>query len=219
MPPKKVAALAAVTMAMAGAAPSPASPSLSFDKVFAAPGEPARIHYRVAYRAGGAVHRLEVWRDGQRRIVRITDGRISSYASRRPGADGYRLTVLDVPRRLRTDVDRTNLYRIGSFIDWFDLGHGLRHPRGRYTLVTLAKAPPVAAPLRPCDWYGLTEGGRRTSICWDAHDHVPMLIAAEGGALMWRMLALDTRPIDPKRFAIDDAGFVKVDANQDISSD
>lgn len=212
--------LRTLTILLAGAAVLAAAPApLAFDRVFAAEGEPAALHYRVAYRSGGAVHHMELWRDGDRRIARVTDGMVRSYASHKPGDPDYRLTMLDARRHIRTDVERTNLYRIGSFVDWYDLAHGLRHPAGRYTLTALDKGPATPAPAAPCRWYSLAEGGRQTQVCWSTADRIPMLIVAGGRTLVWRVLAVDTAKPAPARFAINDKGYVRVDANEDMAAD
>ena len=122
-------ALAAALLAAAGPA---GAKSLRFQDVFRDRGEPASLHYSVAYRSGGAVHRMEVWRDGDRRLRRNTDQAITTFAFHQPGEAGYQLSILDRQKRVHTRIDRTNLYRIGEFTDWFDLAHGLRHPRGDY---------------------------------------------------------------------------------------
>lgn len=212
----RVAAL--VLLALATAAP--ATPAkLRFDQAFGTVGEPARVHYQVAYRANGAVHRLEVWRDGDRRVKRVTDGVIASFATHQPRDAGYALTVLDRRRRISTRVDRVNLYRIGQFTDWFDLGHGLRHPKAAYTLVAASAPPGMPAPLAPCRWYDLTQGGGTTHICWSNVERLPLVLADARGQPVWRVTAIDHRAFAPALFVIDDRGYVRNDANGDISGD
>ncbi len=212
----RVAALA--FLSLAAAAPATA-PKLRFDQAFSTVGEPARVHYQVAYRANGAVHRLEVWRDGDRRVKRVTDGAIASFATHQPRDAGYALTVLDRRRRISTRVDRVNLYRVGQFTDWFDLGHGLRHPKAAYTLVAASAPAGVPAPLAPCRWYDLTQGGVATHICWSDSEHLPLILADAQGQPVWRVAALDHRPLPASLFVVDDRGYVRNDANSDISKD
>ena len=186
----------------------------------AADGEPARLHYRVSFVSGGGVHRMEVWRDGDRRVKRVTDGALATYASHRPGDAGYDMTVLDLRRRISTRVSRDNLYRIGQFTDWFDLGHGLRHPKSEYRLAAAARAPTgLPRPVGPCAWYDLTQGARVTRICWSARVGVPMLIASADGRPVWRVGALDHDPFPPRLFVPDERGFVRDDADRDIERD
>ena len=204
--------------ALALAAPPPRAGS--FDATFAAKGEPASLHYQVLYVSNGALHRMDVWRDGDRRIKRVTDGAIATYATRKPGEVGYTLKVLDLKRRISTVIDRTNLYRIGQFTDWYDLGHGLRHPKGAYRLVA-SRAAPAGMPRigRACRWYDLVEGPRTTHICWDNAVKLPLLIAPAGGAPMWRVRAIDQGKIPGATFVADDRGFIRNDANRDIEAD
>ncbi|WP_242140027.1 MULTISPECIES: hypothetical protein [unclassified Sphingomonas] len=193
---------------------------LVFDRVFGAAGEPGFLHYRVLYAANGAVHHLDVWRDHDRRIKRVTDQALATYASRKAGEVGYTLKVLDLKRRISTTIDRTNLYRIGSFTDWYDLGHGLRHPKGAYRL-TLETTGPAGMPriARPCRWYALAEGNRTTHICWDDRAKLPLLIAPASGPPVWRVTAIDQGAIPAATFVADDRGFIKNDANRDIEAD
>ena len=110
----------------------------------------AFLHYQVLFASNGAVHRMELWRDRDRRIKRVTDQALVTYATRKAGDVGYTLKVLDLKRRISTLIDRTNLYRIGSFTDWYDLSHGLRHPKGAYRLVA-AQAAPVGIAANRAD--------------------------------------------------------------------
>ncbi len=212
-----ILALASVWLAWAGGAHAAAG-SLRFDDVFATKGEPARLHYVVAFRSGGATHRMELWRDGDRRVRRDTDRALTTFAVHRPGEAGYQLAILDRQKHVRTDIARTNLYRIGQFADWFDLGHGLRHPKGTYRL-SRREPPSGLTPIRPCTWYDLAEGARTTAICWDAAYHVPLLIAGGDGQPLWKMIAVDTRPIPASRFTIDDRNYVHENADRDIERD
>jgi hypothetical protein len=193
---------------------------LRFDQAFSTgSGDPAALHYQASYRAAGAPHRVEVWRDGDTRVRRRTDDRIDVHASREAGSAEFEMSILDLERRIHTTVSRSNLYRIGSFTDWFDLSHGLRHPRGAYRLRGIAAPVEAPAPLQPCAWYELAQDGQASRICWSAHEQVPMLILSAGGDVAWRITALDHQPITRETLAIRDEGFVRNDANQDIEPD
>ncbi|MFA5914569.1 MAG: hypothetical protein WCV99_23470 [Sterolibacterium sp.] len=191
----------------------------TFEQIFSAKGEPAALHYRAVFISKGAEHRLEVWRDGDRRLKRRTDDAIEIYVLREPGDAEFRMSILDMEKRIHTRIDRTNLYRIGNFTDWFDLAHGLRHPMGEYR-VAKARAPDAAPkPIAACQWYDLTQDQRTTHICWSAQSRIPLAIQAQEGEVVWRVTALDQKPIPVKTFDIHDAGFVRNDANQDIERD
>lgn len=192
---------------------------LRFEQAFDAGGGPAMLHYQASYSAAGAPHRVEVWRDGEVRVRRRTDGRIEVHASRAAGSADFAVSILDLEKRIHTSVSRDNLYRIGSFTDWFDLAHGLRHPRGPYRLASIAAPPEAGTPLQPCAWFELAQGGQASRICWNARDRVPMLIMSGDGQVVWRIDALDRGPLAPEVFAIRDEGYLRNDANQDIEPD
>jgi hypothetical protein len=211
--------LAALTLfAAAPEGAADATKSLDFDTVFSAKGEPAFLNYRVMFVSKGAVHRMGVWRDHDRLLKRDTDGAITTFAVHKPGDPAYQMIALDRKRRISTRISRDSLYRIGSFTDWFDLTHGLRHPKIAYTLTT--GTAPAAMPRvpAPCAWYDLTQAGHVTHICWDAQARVPELIVS-GGHLVWRVVALDRRPIAASVFVVDDKGYVHDDADHDIDKD
>jgi hypothetical protein len=208
----------AVLCAAAGAWHAHAG-ELRFEQAFDAGSSPASLHYQASYRAGGMLHRVEVWRDGDQRVRRRTDDRVEVHASREAGSAEFAMSILDLEKRIHTSVNRSNLYRIGSFTDWFDLAHGLRHPKGAYQLAGIAAPPGAVAPLQPCSWFELVQNGQASRICWSATDQVPMLIASGDGTVVWRIDALEREPIAPDVFAIRDEGFLRNDANQDIEPD
>lgn len=190
-----------------------------FDHVFSTRGEPAATHFQATYLAGGLEHHVEVWRDGERRIRRRTDDKADSFAMRAPGSPDYRLSVLDLDRKIRTDIDRDHLYRIGQFTDWFDLGHGLRHPKGAYRLVPAATPHGAARAIGACAWVALVQGAQTTHVCWSTTAKLPLLIQAADGRTVWRVTSVDHKAIPDKVFAIQDAGFIRNDANADIERD
>ena len=191
----------------------------TFDEVFGTKGEPRALHYQATYFAKGTEHSLEVWRDGDRRLKRRTDKDIETYVFRQPKSLEFRMSVLDMKKKIHTKVGRTNLYRLGSSIDWFDMAHGLKHPVGPYKL---AKAQaPVAAPkgVESCQWYDLTQGNRTTHICWNAGNRLPVTIQGQNGEVLWKLTSADPKSIPAKTFEIHDEGFVLNDADQDIEGD
>ncbi|WP_426265360.1 hypothetical protein [Sphingomonas sp. PWP1-2] len=196
-----------------------AASSLSFDRVFTAAGEPAAVHYQLLYRSHDGVHRMEVWRVGDHQVKRVTDKAVISLATHRTGEAGYRLTIFDLKRRIATQIDRANLYRVGNFTDWFDLTHGLRHPNGPYTLAAGPAPAGMPRSVAPCAWYRLAEGPRTSSICWDARRRVPLLIAVGDKEPIWRLLEIDTKPAPAGTFTVDTRGFTINDANHDIERD
>ncbi|KQV51483.1 hypothetical protein ASC93_09215 [Massilia sp. Root335] len=190
-----------------------------FEHVFSTRGEPPATHFQATYLAGGAEHHVEVWRDGERRIRRRTDDKAESFAVRAAGSPDYRLSVLDLGKKIRTDIDRDNLYRIGQFTDWFDLGHGLRHPKGDYRLVPAATPHGAAHAIGACEWVALVQGTQTTHVCWSATAKLPLLIQGADGRIVWRVTSVDHKAIPDRVFAIHDAGFIRNDANADIERD
>ena len=192
---------------------------LRFDQPFDTGSSPATVHYRASYSAGGAPHRVEVWRDGDVRVRRRTDDRIEVHAFREAGSAEFRMSILDLDKRIHTTVSRSNLYRIGSFTDWFDLAHGLRHPAGEYVLTRIAAPVRGASAVGPCGWFELAQNGQVSRVCWSTLEQVPMLILSGGGEVVWRIDALDREAIGPDAFAIRDEGYLRIDADQDIEPD
>ena len=211
--------LRACTLALA--APwAGAATSLDFDKVFTDRAEPAQTHYRATYRLGTGEHRIEVWRDRELRVKRRTDDAIETLVARPAGALEWSMTVLDLKHRIRTDVARTNLYRIGHFTDWFALAHSLARPVGPYTLSALPRTDvPSAQPVAACRWFALTQGTHTSKICWSTRQRVALVITDATDAVQWQVTSIDSRPLPETVFSVDDRGFVRNDANQDIQAD
>lgn len=203
----------------ADGAPAARTAAPDFDRIFSTRGEPAATHFQATYFAGGVEHHVEVWRDGERRIRRRTDDKAESFAVHQSGSPAYRLSVLDLGRKIRTDIDRDNLYRIGQFTDWFDLGHGLRHPKGDYRLVPAATPHGAARAIGACAWTAIVQGSQVTHVCWSAQAKLPLLIQAADGRTVWRVTSVDHKAIADRVFAIRDDGFIRNDANADIEHD
>ncbi len=214
IPSLRTAALAA---ALVGAAPAGAA--LRFEQAFPVAGEPAVLHYRAEFQARGAAHQLEVWRDGQRRLRRRTDDAIDAFVTRAAGDAEYRMTVLDLKRHIETRIDRTNLIRIGGFIDWFDLAHGLKHPLGDYEVAAIAAPPGAPQPIGPCRWHELRQLGHATPVCWSGSLRLPLLILGPEGSAVWKVTAFDQKAAPAHTFDIVDEGFIRNDANQDLEGD
>lgn len=212
---RRAAAALACVAAAAGA-----TSRTTFDTVFAAAGEPPFLHATVFFAARGATHGMELWRDHERRILRTTDTRLTTLATRTTGA-GYDLVVLDHARRTSTRISRDTLYRIGASTDWFDLGHGLRHPRGAYRLTATAGTVPATLPATPapCRWFDLAQGPGVTHVCWDAQNKLPLLIATAAWVPVWRVVSIGRAAVPASRFALNDRGYVRNNADHDVEGD
>ena len=130
------------------------------------------------------------------------------------------MSILDMKKRIHTQIDRTNLYRIGNFTDWFDLAHGLKHPMGEYRV---AKAEAPAG--RPEGHPGLPVV--RPDPGQAHHPHLlecakpPTLGDSDAGrgSGVESSEPWTSKPIPAKTFEIHDEGFIRNDANQDIERD
>lgn len=209
---------AAGAIVAAGSSATLAGESLDFDRVFRSAGEAPQFSYSAVYRTAGVDHRLDVWRDGEARLKRRTDDAIETYVFNRRGDAEWTMSVLDLKRRVRTNISRTDLLRIGHYTDWFAQAHALTRPRAAYRL-TPSSALAGASPVAPCRWYRLVEHERSTTICWSRQAAVPLVLANADGEVVWRITRLDRQPFAIGTFAIDSKGFVRHDAADDIEAD
>lgn len=192
---------------------------LRFETVFNETGQPASLRYTTRFQSDGGLHTLDVWRLKDEHLKRVTDGVLEVHVERKSGDPEFHMTVLDLQKHLATRVDRTNLYRIGNFTDWFDLAHGIRQPAGAYQLAR-GKMPSGMPPVvQACDWYDLSQAGKTRHICWSRQVKLPLLMVAPNQEIIWQVTRLQTQPISKTLFAVHDEGFVRNDANQDIERD
>jgi hypothetical protein len=210
--------LATLCVAAAVSLDAPAK-ELKFEQVFSDEGELSALHYQAEFTSKGAKHQLEVWRDGEQRVKRRTDDAIETYAFRKPGDPEFHMSILDLKKRINTQIDRTNLYRIGNFTDWFDLAHGLKHPMGEYRVTNSQALDGAPKAIKACQWHDLSQDKRTSHICWSTQSRIPLVIQAQSGEVVWRVTTLDRKPIPANTFEIHDEGFVHNDANQDIERD
>jgi hypothetical protein len=136
---------------------------------------PKRVHLRASYVDGkGGAHQLELWRDGDR-LRRDTDAKLSLFVAHDPGGeDRYR--VVDRSRGILYDVARTNLFRLGSFVDWDSLTT-LQGPAARRARLRPTGEPDGTTPAGRCRWVGDAE--RR--ICLSSRWGMPLMLAEKHG--------------------------------------
>lgn len=216
---KWISGMALLWAASAITIPALAAGTLKFDDAFNTKGEPVSLHYQATFVANGADHRVEVWRDGQARLKRVTDDAIETFVFRQPNSDEFRMTVLDKKKRIRTEIDRTNLYRIGHFADWSDLAHGLRHPSGEYRIERSAPPSVVPKASEPCTWYRMVEAGRTTQICWGKASRIPLQIVTADDKLVWSVTSATRSPIPSRTFEVSAEGYILNNASKDIETD
>ena len=192
---------------------------LDFDKTFQTTGEARQLHYRATYAVDGTAHQVEVWRDGDQRLKRRTDDKLETHVFKRAKQTEWQMVVLDLPRKIRTDIDRSNLYRIGHFTDWFSMSHALARPIGAYRLTALSAAPGNEQALSACRWYALERNSVLSHVCWSGQWRLPLLITDAAGKTQWKVTAASKHALPAAAFALNDAGFVHNDANADIQTD
>lgn len=190
-----------------------------FEQVFTTKDEPKSLYYQATFTNQKGEHHLETWRQGQRFLKKRTDDEIETYVSHVEGDIEFKMSVLDLKKKIHTRIDRTNLARIGNLTDWSDLTRVIKNPRGEYQL-SAAKAP-IKAPkaLEACTWYDLTSEGKTSHICWSSKQHVPLLIVDNQNKVVWQITKISQAAIPNTVFTIHDEGFIKNDANQDIEND
>jgi hypothetical protein len=196
-----------------------AAGGLDFDKTFNDKGEPRYLHYRAIYSLNGTNHQVEVWRDRDRRLKRRADDAIETLIFKPAKETEWRMVVLDLKRKIRTDIDRTNLYRIGHFTDWFSLSHALVRPIGPYQLKAMEKHAESETPVSSCHWYSMIHNRIESKICWSTAMRLPLLVIGPNGKVQWRVTDFDSKPVIAVAYQINDQGFVRNDANDDISAD
>jgi hypothetical protein len=210
----------ALFVSVTTASAQPADPAgLQFDQVFSAKGEPSAMHFRARFASRGEQHVLEVWRDGDRRLTRRTDDASEIHVAREPGDPDYQMVVLDLRHKIETRIARDDLYRLGSFTDWFDLAHGLRHPKASYRLTSIVEPGGAPRPLRTCKWFALEQQGRNVRVCWSAQEHLPLLVLGGHDEVLWQVTEVEHKLVAASVFEIHDVGFVRNDAHRDITGD
>jgi hypothetical protein len=192
--------------------------SLRFEKVFSPHGEPKAVHYKVDLWHTDQVHHLEVWRNGGD-LTRRTDDVIEIHAQREASGPEFRLAIMDLKKKIITTIHRTNLARIGDFTEWYDLAHGLKFPKGNYTLQAVATPKINVKPYATCRWYQLSQPHAHTLVCWNESARIPLQLVNEQGQLLWNVTSIEHRITDSEIFKIKDDGYIRNDANQDIDRD
>ena len=211
----------ALDLARAGEVGKAAPGPVDFDQVFRAQGEPQQVHFVASYLSQSGPHRLEVWREGARRIRRMTDDTSDSYVTHVGHQEDWTMLILEHRRRVRLDLDRQTLIKLGTFTDWFDLAHGINRPFGPH------RVSPVQPPsklttkaIEACEWFELSQSGRAAQVCWSARLRLALLIVNEGASTpVWRIESVDTRPIDKAVFTVHGDGYLRTDAAKDIMED
>ena len=182
--------------------------ALSWEQAFPAPRRSPALHVQArVIDEKGAVHRVELWRSGDR-LRRRTDGGAALLATR--GGDGeLRFVLLDEARRLRVTVARSNLLRLGLIPEWSSLSSLLLRPPGEIQ-VEPARRKDLRTPHGRCRW--LRAGGRE--VCWSGALGLALRIEQAGHATL-EVDAVERR-VDPALLEAPVAGWSEIDADADL---
>lgn len=169
---------------------------------------PAYTHYRARVVDGaGKAHRLEVWRDGDRRVRRLTDDRVEMFAERR--ANGVALVVHDRGSQRTYTADAQEMLGMGRTIHWTDVAYGLRLP-----VVDAAGGPPLTGGqevrtkvpgVESCQEYTVGTGRQRFSFCWSAALKLPVTVKTGRGVTLFQLEEASTEALPATIFEAPDA--------------
>jgi hypothetical protein len=214
-----LAALALPALAFAASAHAAAKP-LKWEDAFSLRDAPKGVHLKASYVDGkGRSHELEVWRDGDRRILRRTDDKLDLFAEKTSGGE-YAFRIVDRAKKRLIEVNRTNLYRIGVFADWSALAGMLTRPKGAHTLRPGGR-PKERTKIGECRWVRLEiQGSGAQEICWSDRLKVPLLIQtvapAGGFTTVFQVKQVDLKVPGAEMFNVSSAGLTVIRADEDI---
>ena len=87
-------------------------------------------------------------------------------------------------------------------------------------MTRLAAGPDGTHAIDRCEWYRIAVDGADRSVCWSRSYKMPLLVLANGeSTALWKVTAISTAAVSDRTFTIDDVGYVRNDANQDIAND
>lgn len=123
------------------------------------------IHAVARYVDGrGSSHDLELWRDGEGQLRRISDE--STYLIGRTDSEGeIAYTFFAGPTASGVEVHERNLQHVGIFASDGELSTLVVRPRGHYTVEPVERS----SEGHECTWFRLERPGfARTEICWSS---------------------------------------------------
>ncbi len=190
---------------------APAALLLAWAELFSPVGAPAHLHLRARYRdAAGGEHRIELWRDGARRLVRRTDGRLTLFAER-DGDGEVQLRLHDAARNRAYRVSRQHLARLGTFADWGALATLLERPAGLRGLRAGGRGD-------GCRWYEAELGdGGGERICWSRRWRIPLRVEQRARDGAWRPSLVVDAVTAARDLPALPVGAPELDADRDLS--
>jgi hypothetical protein len=191
--------------------------TLDWNTAFPVDQAPQQVYLQAHYLdSKGMPHALQMWREGEQRLERLTDHSIMISISRKTGAeDDYQL--YDLKRNTVVSADRSHLYRIGIYANWNGMAHILTMPQGAYT-ITAEQLAPQSTTWGSCSWYQLSIPDQDDRhICWSSTWGLPLLIK-QHHQLIFDVSALNTST--PEIFAdIVHQQYTRIDTHDDIDTD
>ncbi len=191
--------------------------TLDWNTAFTADQAPQQVYLQAHYLdSKGMPHVLQMWREGQQQLTRLTDHSVMISISRETGAeDNYQL--YDLKRNTVASADRSHLYRIGIYASWNDMAHILTRPQGAYA-ITADPSTPQSTSWGSCSWYQLSIPDQDDRhICWSSVWALPLMIK-QNHKLIFDVSVLNTSA--PAVFT-DTARvhYTRIDTNDDIDTD
>lgn len=191
------------------------SKTLSWEKAFSVSRVVKYLHMVVHYTdAEGKSHRLEYWRDGDRRLRRSTDDKMDLYAFKTED-DDYQYFVVNRQKAVVVKINRTNLYRLGAFYNWYSLAHALKRPPEKTYSIEALKRKPYRLSNYYCNWYLIKESQKSHSVCWSKKLSVPLLVEDQKGRPIWKVEKVSTQPIQDSVFRIR-SDLLQIDADEEF---
>ncbi|WP_162086029.1 hypothetical protein [Sulfuriferula nivalis] len=191
--------------------------TLDWNTAFPVDQAPRQVYLQANYLdSKGMPHALQMWREGEQQLTRLTDHNVMISILRQTGTEeNYQL--YDLKRHTVTSADRSHLYRIGIYANWNGMAHILTMPQGTYTLTTEQTAP-LATAWGLCHWYQLNMPNQDDRhICWSSAWALPLLIQ-QNHQPIFEITALDTSA--PAIFAnYARLPYTRIDTNVDIDAD
>jgi hypothetical protein len=191
--------------------------TLDWNAAFPADQAPQQVYLQAHYLdSKGVPHVLQMWREGEQQLTRLTDHSVMISITRQAGAeDNYQL--YDLKRHTVTSADRSHLYRIGIYARWNSMAHILTMPQGAYT-ITAEQLAPQSTIWGSCSWYQLSIPDQDDRhICWSSAWGLPLLIK-QHNLLIFDVMALNTSA--PEIFAnIAQLRYTRIDTHDDIDTD
>lgn len=173
---------------------------LTWDKAFGAPAVKPEVALRAKLEdAAGAVHSLELWRQGDKRLRRrgddVVELGVEDVGSK--GSPAYAFTVVDLRGRTVRRLDPERARSLGPAYTWWPLAHLVGLPAPRYTLQRLSEPGVRVGPAR-CEWFRYAPDALpEQRICWSREFAVALRVDEKQGAGWHPRLTVESLRVIP----------------------